>query len=268
VLAVLLSGAAGFPANELSNFAAMALAYLQAQFLAAWIVLGSGNSAIRYCGGLQAMIAVVAPPLVYGALDTGLIRFPLKIVAGTILLPAAVVVVGLMPEICGPRRIRWVYSSAWSPGAPPQFTLRALFIATVLSAALVFAARFFPLQISTASETPWMGQLQPGTAVVFLNQSQVSFGAFILAPPAAVVVATCILLMPGRVWWLAPAPIATGFLTGVAVSAMEERSVTTQSLWGGVVCAVISLIVVAHFLMLRACGYRLIDESEAPVADC
>jgi hypothetical protein len=235
------------PTEIVATVASMILGYFQSQFLAAWMVLASNLPIVRWGAGSLAMLGVLAPPWIAGTLADGAAWFTLKIVAGSILLPAACVAAGLAPELFGGRRIRFVGSERKVAASPPQFSLRAMFVAVVLTALLIGLAQLFPLEVSGGDQV-------------------VSFSASILAMPAAVVAATY-LLLPHRIWWLIPAPVLAGFLAASVTTGAEYGGFSVDLLTAGAGGAAASAIPIVHFLILRACGYRLIGMDRSPSRD-
>jgi hypothetical protein len=244
VLIVAFSGGF-FPASLYADIAATGLAYFQSQFLATWIALGAPRPAYRIVIGAAGSLLVIAPPLVSEMFEFGAAWFSVKVVATTTVLPMTVVLVGLAPEWFGTRRIRFVPREIRDFNSPWQFSIRAMFVATVLAAVLVGAAQFFPLRVSDQNF---------GFAI----------SAGILGIPVGSAAAAYVLLRPGRVRWLIPAPMLAAGLAGVAATAMESRGFTVQSLLVGAACAIGSLVPVGHFLILRAYGYRLITLERFP----
>jgi hypothetical protein len=187
-----------------------------------------------------ATIGVLAPPWIAGTLADGAAWFTAKIVAGTIALPAACVAAGLAPELFRGRRIRFVGGELKVAATPPQFSLRAMFVVVVLAGLLLGLAQLFPLEVSA-------------------DDQMVSFSASILAMPVAVVAATH-LLLPHRIRWLILAPILAGCLAAVLTTSAEYGGFSVDLLVAGAGGATASAIPIVHFLVLRACSYRLIVE--------
>ncbi|MBW3598982.1 MAG: hypothetical protein KY475_17135 [Planctomycetes bacterium] len=247
------------------RIAAGFLAYFQAQFLATWMMLGPQRGATRLLVGIAASLILFAAPFASEFANHGLLRFSLKVAAVMTAPPLAVVVVALAPAWFGGRRIRYLEHRLRTVYARPQFSLRAMFVCTLVAAVFVATAQFFPIRLASSDETPLVTRTATRAgAGAFTLRMEASFSAAILAVPLANAVAAYVLLLPGPVWRLVPIPALAALACGVAASAVEMRGIPADAAIVGGACGVGSLFSTAHFLILRACGYRLVTVEKSP----
>jgi hypothetical protein len=244
------------------------LIYFQMQFLAAWIMLGRPHAAWRVSLGVLAALLAWSALFLHAIGEHGFVRFAAKTSLVVGLIPLAVVLIGLTPELVRGRRMRPVGKSSPEWMRPAQFSTRAMFVTTLLAALFVGAAQFFPMTFATGDEPsiprPVLGGAAPGGGFAFTDSITISLSAVILAPPLATVAAAYWLLLPGTFWRWLPVPTVTAIAGGLAAGLMESHGATSDTLNFVIASALGSLFPLAHFLILRWCGYRLIL-SETPI---
>ncbi len=244
------------------------LVYFQTQLLAAWIMLGRPHAAWRVSLGVLAALLSWSALFLHDVGEHGFVRLAAKTSTVVSLIPLAVVLFGLTPELFRGRRMWPVGQSSALSARPAQFSMRAMFVTTLLAALFVGAAQFFPLTFASGDEPsiprPGLGNAAPGGGFGFTGSITISLSAVILAPPLATVTAAYWLLLPGTFWRWLPLPTVTAIAGGLAAGLMESHGATSDTLNFVIASALGSLAPLTHFLILRWCGYRLIL-SETPI---